>query len=46
MPHGKANFWGVWPIENHCKTYDLWSWVKDELCGWTDFNDLYIHVIR
>jgi len=25
-PPGKGHFWGVWPIEKHCKAQYLWGW--------------------
>jgi len=27
-PHGKVHFWGVWPIERHCKAWDFGGLVK------------------
>ena len=41
IPHGNGHFWGVWPIEKHCKAQDF-GW-KGELCKTGELiNDLYV----
>jgi len=39
-PCRKGHFWGVWPIEKHCKAQDLGIGQTGEQCknGWTDLT--------
>ena len=36
-PYGKGHFWGVWPVEKQCNTWDFVqkNWLAD-------LNDLYV----